>query len=76
MPALRKSMIAASFLVALAGGAYAASDWLKGSTEEQLKTLAAVQPGLGTVMIEYGNRYSKHLLCRKGGQLASRRLSA
>ncbi len=67
MPALRKSMIAASFLVALAGGAYAASDWLKGSTEEQLKTLAAVQPGLGTVMIEYGNRYSNIYYAAKAG---------
>ena len=47
MSAFRKSMIAASFLLALAGGAYAASDWLTGSTEQQLKTLAAIQPGLG-----------------------------
>jgi hypothetical protein len=30
--------------------------WLKGTTDEKLKTLAAVQPGLGTVMIEYSNR--------------------
>ena len=30
--------------------------WLKGTTDEKLKTLAAIQPGLGTVMIEYSNR--------------------
>jgi len=30
--------------------------WLKGTTEERLKTLAAIQPGLGSVMIEYSNR--------------------
>jgi hypothetical protein len=58
MFAFRKSVVAASFLFALAGGAYAASDWLKGSTDAQLKALAAIQPGLGTVMIEYANRYS------------------
>jgi hypothetical protein len=30
--------------------------WLKGTTDEKLKTLAALQPGLGTVMVEYSNR--------------------
>ena len=63
----RKSMVAAGFLLALAGGAFAASDWLKGSTDEKLKTLAAVQPGLGTVMIEYANRYSNIYYAAKGG---------
>jgi len=55
-----------AFLLA-AAGAYAASDWLKGSTEEQLKTLAAIQPGLGTVMIEYGARYTNMYYAAKGG---------
>ena len=55
------------FPLALVGGAYAASDWLKGSTDEKLKTLAAVQPGLGTVMIEYANRYSNIYYAAKGG---------
>ncbi len=36
--------------------AITASDWLTGTTEQQLKTLAKIMPGLGTVMIEYGNR--------------------
>ena len=54
-------------MLALAGGAFAASDWLKGSTDEKLKTLAAVQPGLGTVMIEYANRYSNIYYAAKGG---------
>jgi hypothetical protein len=67
MSAFGKSMVAASFLLALAGGAYAASDWLKGSTDEQLKALAAIQPGLGTVMIEYANRYSDIYYAAKGG---------
>jgi hypothetical protein len=67
MPAFRKSTIAVSLLLALAGGAYAASDWLTGSTEQQLKTLAAIQPGLGTVMIEYANRYSDIYYAAKAG---------
>jgi hypothetical protein len=67
MLAFRKSMVAANLLLALAGGAYAASDRLKGSTDEQLKTLAAIQPGLGTVTIEYANRYSDIYHAAKGG---------
>jgi hypothetical protein len=58
---------AAGLMVAAAGGAYAASDWLTGSTEEQLKTLAELQPGLGTVMIEYSNRYTETYYAGKGG---------
>lgn len=58
MRSFRKAIIAAACLATVSGGAFAASDWLTGSTEEQLKTLAGLQPGLGTVMIEYGNRYT------------------
>ncbi len=29
---------------------------LTGSTDDKFNTLANIQPGLGTVMIEYGNR--------------------
>ena len=54
-------------LVLLAAGAYAASDWLKGSTEDKLKTLAEIQPGLGTVMIEYGARFGNMYHAAKGG---------
>ena len=54
-------------LVLAAAGAYAASDWLKGSPEEQLKTLAEIQPGLGTVMIEYGARFTNMYYAAKGG---------
>jgi hypothetical protein len=54
-------------VLALSGAAYAATDWLTGNTEEQLKTLAAIQPGLGTVMIEYANRYSDIYYAAKGG---------
>jgi hypothetical protein len=64
---MRKPVITAVCFSLVAGGAYAASDWLKGSTEEQLKTLAELQPGLGTVMIEYSNRYTNMYYAAKGG---------
>jgi len=59
--------ILGAILVLVAAGAYADSEWLKGSTEEKLKTLADLQPGLGTVMIEYGNRYTNAYYAAKGG---------
>ncbi len=62
-----RAIAAAALMVSAAGGAYAASDWLTGSTEEQLKTLAGIQPGLGTVMIEYSNRYTDTYYAAKGG---------
>ena len=67
MLSIRKTVIGAACLLAFAGGAYAASDWLKGSTEEQLKTLAEIQPGLGTVMMEYSTRYTNMYYAAKGG---------
>jgi hypothetical protein len=63
----RKTIIATSCLVLLAGAAFADSSWLKGSVEEQLKTLANIQPGLGTVMIEYAGRYTNMFYAAKGG---------
>jgi len=67
MRSLRILAVGAVALVLGAAGAYAASDWLKGSSEEQLKTLAEIQPGLGTVMIEYGSRYTNLYYAAKGG---------
>ena len=32
------------------------TSWLTGSMDDKFNTLANIQPGLGTVMIEYGNR--------------------
>jgi hypothetical protein len=63
-------------MVLASGGAYAASEWLKGNTEEKLKSLAEIQPGLGTVMIEYSNRYTNAYYAAKGGNwdLASYRI--
>lgn len=67
MFAIRKTVIATSCLMMLAGVAYAESDWLKGSVDEKLKTLAELQPGVGTVMIEYSGRYTNMYYAAKGG---------
>ena len=67
MISIRKTMLAAASLFALAGGAYGASDWLTGSTDDKLKTLAELQPGLGTVMMEYSTRYTNMYYAAKGG---------
>lgn len=63
----RTAVILVLALALGAAGTYAASDWLKGSTDEKLKTLAEIQPGLGTVMIEYGARYMNLYYAAKGG---------
>jgi hypothetical protein len=64
---VRKLVIAVGCLMMLIGGVYAESSWLKGSTEDQLKTLGDLQPGLGTVMIEYASRYTNAYYAAKGG---------
>ena len=67
---MRYARIAVLLVIALALGAagtYAASDWLKGDTDAKLKTLAEIQPGLGTVMIEYSTRYTNTYYAAKGG---------
>ena len=65
--ALRNVMVAVFLLGTLVAGAFAASDWLTGSTDEKLKTLAGIQPGLGTVMIEYSSRYTEMYYAAKSG---------
>jgi len=64
---LRVPLVLLAVFVLTVAGVYAASDWLKGSTEEKLNTLAQIQPGLGTVMIEYGTRYTNMYYAAKGG---------
>lgn len=67
MFAIRKTILATSCLMVLAGGAYAADEWLKGTPDQKMKTLADLQPGLGTVMIEYSGRYTNAYYAAKGG---------
>lgn len=60
-------LVLGTILALVAASAFADSDWLKGTTEAQLKTLAGLQPGLGTVMIEYATRYTNLYYAAKGG---------
>jgi hypothetical protein len=64
----RGSILAAGCLLLLTGGAFAQNTgWLKGTPEEKLKTLAEIQPGLGTVMMEYSARFTNAYYAAKGG---------
>jgi hypothetical protein len=67
MVSTHKLVVAAAFLVLLGGVAHADSDWLTGSPDEKLKSLAELQPGAGTVMIEYSHRYTSMYYAAKGG---------
>jgi hypothetical protein len=67
MLTIRNSILASACVLALSTASYAASDWLKGTPQEQVKTLAEIQPGVGTVMIEYSNRFSTMYYAAKGG---------
>ena len=42
-------------------------DWNKGTTDEKIKRLSDLQPGLGTVMVDYGNRFTNAYYAAKGG---------
>jgi hypothetical protein len=63
----RMTAIVGAGLLISAGSTYADSDWLTGKTEDQLKTLANIQPGLGTVMMEYAARWTNTYYAAKGG---------
>lgn len=67
MVRVHKTVLAAGCLMALAGAVYADTGWLKGSTEEKLTTLENIQPGLGTIMMEYAARYTNAYYAAKGG---------
>jgi hypothetical protein len=41
--------------------------WNTGTIEEQVQRLNDIQPGLGTVMIEYSTRYTNMFYAAKGG---------
>ncbi len=63
----KTTALVAGCLLMLSGASYADSSWLKGSTDQQLKTLAELQPGVGTVMIEYANRFTTMYYAAQGG---------
>lgn len=66
----RAYMVVAAALSIIATTALAAKmepDIRKGTPEARLDALAAIQPGLGTVMIEYGSRFVDTYYAAKGG---------
>jgi hypothetical protein len=75
MPRSAVALVAIALMLGLAIGiAYTqAPNWLKGTTDEKFKILADLQPGLGTVMVDYGNRFTNAYYAAKGGnfELAS-----
>lgn len=42
-------------------------DWNKGTTDEKIKRLSDIAPGLGEIMIMYGNRFTNAYYAAKGG---------
>jgi hypothetical protein len=64
---LRNALLVVACTMAVSGMAHAEDTWLKGSTDEKLDTLAKLQPGLGTVMIEYSTRITNMYYAAKGG---------
>lgn len=63
----RSMAVAAAGLIVFAGVTYADDAWLTGKPEDQLKTLANIQPGLGTVMMEYSTRWTNTYYAAKAG---------
>lgn len=53
--------------VAYTQGALPNAGWLKGTTDQKLAILANLQPGMGTVMMEYGTRFTNAYYAAKGG---------
>ena len=64
---LKKSLILGIAGAGLAVLLYADSSWLTGTPDEKLDTLANIQPGLGTVMIEYANRFTNTYYAAQAG---------
>ncbi|HEX8963899.1 MAG TPA: hypothetical protein VF801_12930 [Rhodocyclaceae bacterium] len=63
----RNALLVGGCLMALSGLSLADSDWLKGTVDEKLAKLADIQPGLGTVMMEYSARFTNAYYAAHGG---------
>jgi hypothetical protein len=61
--------LAATGCVLFLGGAATAQNagWLKGDADAKFKALAEIQPGLGTVMMEYSTRFANVYYAAKAG---------
>jgi len=67
MNSISRMLAAVGSLMALTGTANAQSEWLSGTPDEQLKTLAEIQPGLGTIMMEYSFRFGSMYYAAQAG---------
>lgn len=62
------AILAAACLLMFSAVSFASPpDWNQGTTDQRIRTLSDLQPGLGTVMIEYGNRFTSAYYAAKGG---------
>jgi hypothetical protein len=67
---LKKALILGGAGIGLAVLVYADSTWFTNSPDsmdDKLAALANIQPGLGTVMIEYSNRFTNVYYAAQGG---------
>jgi hypothetical protein len=67
---LKKALILGAAGIGLAVLVYADSTWFTSSTasmDDKLAALANIQPGLGTVMIEYSNRFTNVYYAAQAG---------
>lgn len=70
---MRQKTLFTSFLVVMATassgalGADETKDIYNGGAKQRLDAIASIQPGLGTVMTEYGNRFTDVYFAAKGG---------
>ena len=69
MPRTAVALVAIALMLGLAIGMGFTQppDWNKGTTDEKIKRLSDLQPGLGTVMMEYGARFTNAYYAAKGG---------
>lgn len=66
----RRMLLGVLALAALGLAAEQVRDIYKGTLEERVNALASIQPGLGTVMFEYGNRFTNAYYAAKSGNWA------
>lgn len=59
--------VAATLMLVFAQGSSPNPDIFKGTLQDRVDALANIQPGLGTVMIEYGDRITDTYYAAKGG---------
>lgn len=69
MPNFRHALLAAGCIALLGATSHKvhAAEWLQGTPDEKADKLAEIQPGLGTVMLEYSFRFGTLYYAAQGG---------